>query len=127
MVVQVDAVTGRHASRHANRRDYHLGSHLRHDFLAHCHLDAVDLHLCLQDEEDHHPLLVDEGDRCHLGGVDLRQLPQDEGDHYRLDVVDLRQPDAVDHRVVVGRLDVMNCLDLGERSWNEESAGERPH
>ncbi len=120
---------GHHAIRHGCLHDFHLGSHhhRHHDFLVRCHLDAVDLRLCLQDVEGRHPLLVDEEDRCHPGGEDRRQHRQDEGDRYRLDVVDLRHLDAVDHPVVVGRLDVMNCLGLGERSWNKESAGERPH
>jgi hypothetical protein len=35
--------------------------------------------------------------------------------------------DVVDHRDAGVRLDVMNCLDLGERSWKAESAGDRGH
>jgi hypothetical protein len=38
-----------------------------------------------------------------------------------------RRLDVVDHRDAGVRLDVMNCLDLGERSWKAESAGDRGH
>ena len=65
------------------------------DVEGHCHhLDAGGR--CHPDEEDHYHL--DAAGHCRLGVVD----------RYLLDVVD--RPDEG------GRLDVMNCLDLGERS-----------
>ena len=115
-----DHLLSRHVSRHGNHRHLRYdsghrlcfrGVHYRLDVAdrrRQFQLDAVDLRCCLQAWVDH----------CHL----------DVEDHYRRVVeVRCRLLDVVDRRDAGVRLDVMNCLDLGERSWKAESAGDRGH
>ena len=130
MVVQDDAEKDRRVSRHVSRHDNHRRHHdlgRRLDSrVGRCRLDVgvrrpfqlgvADLRCCLRAWEDH----------CHMGVVG----------HYRPDVVGhchlgavgrCRLLDVVDRPDVGVRLDVMNCLDLGERSWKAESAGDQGH
>ncbi len=123
-----------HGNHRVSRHDNHHGSGRRDCREGRCRLDVADRlrfhrveevlldHQCLEDAEDHCHLGEagryhrDEGDHCHLG-VGVRCRPDAEGRCHLLDVVD--------HRDVGVRLDVMNCLDLGVRSWKAESAGDR--
>lgn len=126
---------GRHGHGHDSRRVHHRDVDLSHP------LDEEDRHQHLADEEDlnhpldeevHHQHLADAEDlshplneevhRQHLAGAGDPSHRLDEGvRHHRRGVVGRNHPDGKVRR------DVKNCLDLGENSWNAESAGDQAH
>lgn len=95
----------------------------------HCRLGVEGRRRFHRDEKDHRlcrQRLEGAEGRCRLDVAD--RYHRDAGDHCRPDVEGrCHLLDVVDHRDAEVRLDVMNCLDLGVRSWKAESAGDRRH